>query len=178
MLGFIRNVACDFRSASTLVYLYKSLILPTLTYCATIWAPHTQIDLSQLISIEHKFLRFASKKTATPMHYFNHDFSNIRKILKLPKLEITLKIQNCIVAYKIANKLFSSSKVNELFVNREITHFLRDPRPVYQPVLRRNYLSESSTNRLKSQWNTLPREIREAPSLNSFKSKISTLFST
>ena len=62
ILGFIRNVTLDFRNVSTLVYLYKSLLLPVLTYSSSVWFPQTATDFYQLISIEHKFLRFASRK--------------------------------------------------------------------------------------------------------------------
>ena len=127
LLGFIRNVTFDFRNASTLVYLYKTLILPSLTCCASIWEPHTQNNLSLLKAVEHKFLRFASRKTAAPMHYFYHGFTNIRQILRLPKLETLLARQNCIVSFKIVNKLFSSPKFNELFKNCEISYSSRDP---------------------------------------------------
>ena len=178
LLGFIRNVTCDFRKVSTLVYLYKTLILPSLTYCASIWAPHTQNNLSLLKAVEHKFLRFASRKTAAPLHYFDHDYTNMRQILRLPKLETLLARQNCIVSFKIVNKLFSSPKVNELFENREISYSLRNPRPISQQVLRRNYIISSTINRMKSQWNALPRAVREAPSLSSFKNQIKTLYSS
>ena len=111
VLGFMKNV-CNFRNATTLVYLYKTLILLSSTYCATIWATHTQNDRSLLTAVEHKFFRFASRKTAASVHYFDHDYTNIRQILRLHKLETLLARRNCIVSFKIFNTLFSSPKVN------------------------------------------------------------------
>ena len=41
LLGFIRNVTLDFSNPHTIAYLYKTLILPILTYCISIWCPKT-----------------------------------------------------------------------------------------------------------------------------------------
>ena len=176
ILGFIRNVTLDFRNVSTLVYLYKSLLLPILTYSSSVWFPQTATDFDQLISIEHKFLRFASRKTQKPMHYFDHEYTEIRKALGITELRKLFKRFDCIVSYKINNRLFSSSKMNELFEQRSISYFLRNPRPITQQVPRRNYIEQSSTFRLKSQWNSLSSEIRQSSSLPIFKTKISSLF--
>ena len=46
ILDFIKNVSSDFQSASTLMFLYKSLILPILTYSSSIWLLYTQSALN------------------------------------------------------------------------------------------------------------------------------------
>ena len=173
ILGFIRNVTFDFRSPHTLAHLYKSLLLPVLSYCSPSWFPYTQTALSQLVAIEHKFLRLASKKTPHPMHFFDHNYDPIRQLLRLPKLETFLKKQDCIVSYNIAKGLYSSKEVNSLFTTRNISHNLRNPLPLSQSLLTRNYLIGSSTNRLQSRWNNLPRSLRDSPSLPAFKSNLS-----
>ena len=88
ILGLIKNVSRDFRSASTLVKLYKPLLLPILTYCLSIWLPHTQLAMGELISIEHKFLRFVSKLTPVQMHFFDHDYTSIRSYLNFMPLRL------------------------------------------------------------------------------------------
>ena len=146
----------DFRNASTLAHLYKSLILPILTCSSSLWFPQTSTDFYQLIEIEHKFLRFASRKTQNPMHFFDHDYTEMRRVLGITDFRYLFKRFDCMVSYKISNKLFTSEKISELFKPRTITYFLRDPRPISQQAPRRNYIEQSSTYRLKSQWNTLP----------------------
>ena len=101
IVGFIKNV-------STLVHFYKSLLLPILTYCSSI--PHTQSALDELIAIEHKFLKFVSKRTPVPMHFYDHDHTLIRSTLQLPPApfkNIFLK-NDYILAYKIVKRLFNS----------------------------------------------------------------------
>ena len=152
--------------------------MPILSYCSPSWFPHTQTKLKQLVSIEHKFLRLASKKTEFPMHYFKHDYMHIRQILQLPKLDSPLIRQDCLVSYKIANRLFSSTKINELLPLRNITYNIRNPLPVEQRVIRRNYLMGSSTGRLRSRWNNLPASLRESRTLPIFRSRLKTYYST
>ena len=73
-LGFIKNVSREFRSTSTLVKLYKSLLLPILTYCSPIWLPHTETALGESIAIEHKFLSYISRLTTVPMRFDDHNY--------------------------------------------------------------------------------------------------------
>ena len=49
------------------------------------------------------------------MHYFDHDYTEIRKALGITELRNQFKQFDCIVSYKINNGLFSSTKMNELF---------------------------------------------------------------
>ena len=176
ILGFIRNVTLDFRNVSTLLYLYKSLLLPVLTYSSSVWFPQTATDFDRLITIEHKFLRFASRKTHNAMHYFDHDYTEIRRALGITKFRNLFNRFDCIVSYKINNGLFSSTKMNELFQQCSISYFLRNLRPIRQQDPRGNYIEQSSTYRLKSQWNGLSSEPRQSSSLPIFKPKISSLF--
>ena len=100
-LVFTHNVTCYFRSPqSPVVYLYKSLVLPILSYCSPAWLPHTGTALSKLVAIEVKVLRLGSKKTAHLMHFFDHDYTPIRQTLGLPKLETFLTKQDCTVSYE------------------------------------------------------------------------------
>ena len=83
---FIRNITLDFLNVSILAHLYKSLSLPILTYSSSAWFPQTRTDFDQLIAIEHKFLRFASRKTSNPMHFFDHDYTEICRALRITEL--------------------------------------------------------------------------------------------
>ena len=38
-LGFIKCVTSEFTDVNSILYLYKTLVLPNLTYCAQIWSP-------------------------------------------------------------------------------------------------------------------------------------------
>ena len=148
-LGFIKNVSRDFRSASTLVKLYKSLLLPILTFCSPIWLPHTKAAMDEIVPIEHKFLRFVSRLTPTPMRFDDHDNTPIQKLLNLTPLRtIFLKNYN-IVAFNISHNLINFSTVNELFSKRNLSYNLRHPRPLQSFNSTRVYINFSTTTRLR-----------------------------
>ena len=67
IFGFIRNATLDYKNASTIIYLYKTLILPIITYSIPIRCPKTENNLKELISISHKVLQYASTKTSYPI---------------------------------------------------------------------------------------------------------------
>ena len=121
ILGFIRNITLDFRNVSTLAHLYKSLLLTILTYSSSVWFPQASTDFDQLIAIEHKFLRFASRKTRNPMHFFDYDYTDIRRALRITEFQNLFKRFDCMVSYKISNKLYTSEKISDLFKPRTIT---------------------------------------------------------
>ena len=99
LFGFIRNVTLDFTNPLMIAYLYNTLVLPILTYCIPIWCPKTEAALKELVAIENKFFRYASTKTTNPMHYFNHDYTQIRSLLKIESLKSQIKKIDYLVAF-------------------------------------------------------------------------------
>ena len=116
IIGFIRNVTTDFNNPQTIVFLYKILLLLVLlnilTYCIPIWCPKTETSLKELISIEHKVLRYTSTKTSSPVHYFDDDYTQIRTKLGLQSIRSLILEIDYLVAYKIAkhSQIFSRGK--------------------------------------------------------------------
>ena len=139
LFGFIRNVTLSFINPHTILYSYKMLVLPILTYCITIlWCPETNITLKELVAIEHKFLKYASSKTINPMHYFDHVYTQIWALLKIESLRSQIRKIDYLVAFKIAHKLYRSDDVNTLFVKRTVKHNLRNYREILKSALYRD----------------------------------------
>ena len=155
IFGFIRNVTIDFNHPQTIAYLYKTLLLPILTYCLPIWRPRTEASLKELISIEHKFLRYASSETSSPMHFFDHDYTQIRNVLSLQSLRSLILEIYYLVAYKISKHLYNSSEVYVLFKRRVVYHNLRKIRELENEKAVPNYISNSTSFRLRDVWNHL-----------------------
>ena len=171
IFGFIRNVTIDFNNLFTISYLYKILLLPIITYCIPIWYPKTENSLKELIAIEHKFLRYASTKTSSPMHFFEHDYTQIRNKLGLQSLRSLIKEIDYITAFKIAKKVFNSPEVNSLFRRRTNSHNLRNIREMKQKKAP-NFIDNSATFRLTRIWNHLPLQVRQLETLTEFKKEI------
>ena len=62
-LGFIKRSTRDFVRPATVVSLFKSIVVPTLTYASQIWSPHSQQDHYLLEQIVHLALRYAALKS-------------------------------------------------------------------------------------------------------------------
>ena len=86
ILSFILNITLDFRNVSTLAHLYKSLLLPILTYSSSVWFLKTSTDFDRLIAIEHEILRIESRKIPDPIHFFDHHYTKIRRALGITEL--------------------------------------------------------------------------------------------
>ena len=169
LFGFMRNITPDFTNPYTITHLYEMLVLPILTYCITLWCLKIKIALMELIAIEHKFLRYASSKTTNPMHYFDHDYTQIRALLKIESFRSQIMKIDFLVAFKIAHKLYRSEEVNNLFVKRTLKHNLRCYREFANDKAKPNYLDNSVSFRLREIWNKLPGEVRNIERLNVFK---------
>ena len=144
--NFIRNVTLDFNNPFTICHLYKTLLL---TYRFPMWRPKTEIDLKNLISIEHEFLRCASTKTPNPMHFFNHDYTQIRSFLKIESFRSTVKKIDYLVAFQIANEQYNSNEVNNLFISRSIKHNLKSVREIKNDMVKPNYIGNFTSFRLR-----------------------------
>ena len=62
---------------------------------------NTQAALDELIAIEHKFLRFVSKRTPVPKRFFDHNYTAIREYLRLPSLRKIYLKNDYVLAFKI-----------------------------------------------------------------------------
>ena len=77
----------NIKSLDTIVYLFKSLVLPNLNYGSIIWSPYTKDKYDDLNSVLKKFLRYTSYKIGNPMDYDNHDYNDISLKCKIYKAE-------------------------------------------------------------------------------------------
>ena len=113
-LGFIRRSTDDFRHKNSQIALFKSLVLPHLTYASVIWSPTYEIHFKPLESVLHSFLRLLASKSGHPMHYFDHDYSPLISAFNLPSIRSTHSYHDHMCAFKILNQLFSSPDVNSI----------------------------------------------------------------
>ena len=107
------------------------------------------------------------------MHYFYHDYTRIRSVLKLESLRSTIMKIDHLIAFKIAKNLYKSEEVNVLFRRRIIPRNLRNFKEIEDKLVRTNIIGKSATFRLHDLWNRLPLEIRKMVKLSIFKNAIS-----
>ena len=159
-LGFIKRLSYNFISLDTLTYLFKALVLPTLTYTSIIWARFTQNRFEELNSIVKKFLRFASYKNGNPMGLRDHDYSDISRLCQVYRVESIHEYRDiCFVAdYSTGN--IRSTALDRNFTERNLTYNLRFPRKYQEYAHRNNYVFNAPIYRIIRSWNTISEDVR------------------
>ena len=97
-VGFIKRVSSKFK-ASTVLYLFHSLVLPILTFCSVVWSPYTQCGLAKLESSLYHLMRFLSSKLGSLMTVYDHDYSLISANLGIYMIQSTHRYSNLVCAF-------------------------------------------------------------------------------
>ena len=103
------------------------------------------------------------------MHYFDHDYTQIRTKLGLQSLRSLILEIDYLVTYKIAKHSYYYPEVSGLFKLRVISHNLRKFREFEHKNAVPNYIGNSTSFGLRSLWNHLPLEVKDIEKLSDFK---------
>ena len=154
---------------------FQSTALPIIDYSATVWGPFSKKVSMRVERIEHMYARTISG---------NYDFINTRgidlmKTLKMSPFENRLKYYIALLMFKSVNGLVPDHLLNNIVFMHEMstrnhrsTNFidLYVPRPnceIFRNALM--YLGPKI-------WNSLPIHVKEAASVNAFKSSYKKYF--
>ena len=77
MLAFLKRSTKEFSFGKSLIYLYKTIVRPILLFGSIILSSSKITLITELESVQHKFLRYFAYKTGKPMHFDEHDYSEI-----------------------------------------------------------------------------------------------------
>ena len=161
MLGFFKRSTLEFKSIKTLTILFKSLVLPHLTYASVIWKPFTDSAYKPLRGVIHKFLRYASFKTNNSMSYFDHDYSKLFELTGIAIIKSIHRTGNHLFVGKILLDESAHTQLRDLFAMREVQYDLRSLRPLREDGVKLDLLFQSALYRLRREWNGLSGDIRE-----------------
>jgi hypothetical protein len=152
---------------------YKALIRPHLEYASTVWDPYTAKNINRLEAVQRRAARWVLAKhrrgpDTTPV-------SAMLEQLKWPLLSTRRQNNRLIMLFKIINGLVNINLPTYLQLNihqhntrYKTTHSLTIPDSVT------SYHKNSYFPRTVRDWNNLPSTITSAPSLDIFKTKISS----
>ena len=73
MLGFVRRNTKEFTEVSTIIALYKYLVLPYILYACQIWSPPLIGQWKLLESLLHTLVRYLSCKIGRPISFIDHN---------------------------------------------------------------------------------------------------------
>ena len=68
------------------IYVKKSLVLPLIIYCSSIWPPYHQNYIDKLESVQHKHLWSLAMKSGCPMLPIDHNYDDLCSQFNIPYL--------------------------------------------------------------------------------------------
>ena len=151
-------------SPSCETQLYKSLVLPTLDYCSSLWNPNYAIHVNKLEAVQKFAARFVTGR-------WHDNYDSLLSHLNWPELSTRRKKQklllcNCILrGYSILPPSFFTPHP---FPHLRHNHSLS----LYHPTCRSIAHLSSFSVSVVPLWNHLPMDIVCAPSLWSFKKRL------
>ena len=165
ILGLIKRNFTQIDS-NMLITLYKSLVRPILEYGCQVWSPMTENLNNQIESVQRrmtKIMRNLKKKS----------YPERLKTLGIPTLKFRRLRADMIQIYKILHDI--DAKPPELLLNLSEEPRTRGNSLKLKKVSVNTSLRQSSwTIRSINWWNQLPDNVVQAPSVNSFKSRLNT----
>ena len=96
ILGNIFRNFYRLSSPSSLFTLYSSLVLPHLSYCSSLWDPHTKSDIKRLKSIQKFALRICSKQ-------YHSNYDRNLELFNLVPLSTRRAISKLTLLFKFMN---------------------------------------------------------------------------
>lgn len=160
-----RNFSC--KSKSSVMTMYKSLVLPILSYASPVWCPWYQKDIDMLERVQRRATRMIPGLG-------KHEYEDRLKICDLESLEDRRIKFDLVEAYKILNNTHGVPR--ETFftyicevhnINTRSADIDNLVTPISNLEIRRNFFSQ----RVVPLWNNLPIEVRYAENTEEFKKK-------
>jgi len=144
--------------------LFKSAVLPYLTYCHLVWHFCKSSDARKLERLQERGLRAVYRDK-------HESYSKLLKRAELPIL-MNRRLQDiCIPMYKLKHKL-CPTYISNIFNDHNSSYFLRQSdfsNPCYNTVTYGKHSLRYLGPRL---WGKLSSDVRSAKNLNTFKNKI------
>ena len=131
LLGFIFRETQEFPYSRPFIQLYKALVIPILMYDSPISSPYKIVDIKQIESVQHHFLRMLSRKTGWPMHPFDHDFSVIASRFSIIILEALRAHSDLAFIFNVLSKKIHCTDFEQVIKFRNLSYSFRNP-PVFQ----------------------------------------------
>ena len=167
ILGCIK-LAFKYLNSSSLLQLYKALVLPHLDYCSVAWCPYYARDIEVLEKVQRRMTRFLPELRDLP-------YDERLKSLNLLTLFARRIRHDLIFVYKLFHgkiNLDTSKFFTAACERRTRGHNYKLQLNFSRLNARKNFFSQ----RVINSWNDLPFECVNAPSLSSFKVALSQYF--
>ena len=170
VLGLLRRnlYSCSSKVKETA---YTTLVRPKLEYCSSIWDPYHQEHKNRLEAVQRRAARFVCndhrRKSSVSSMIADLNWKSLEERRSIARLTLLYKSVHHTVAVdtdqyrtNLSRSMISTRKSSSI----SFTH----------PTARKNCYRYSFMPRTFVEWNLLPSQVREAPSVDSFKARLSS----
>ncbi len=166
MFGLLRRTF-EHLDATTFIPLYKSLVRTHLDFSSSVWKP-TKMKHIEMLEAVHR------RATKQLPGYGDLSYPERLRKLNLPTLSYRRLHGDLIETFKIlSGRDYDRDVANFLPENQpSITNLRGHSKKLFLQRAENNLRKNSFTIRIVKIWNSLPEEIVNAPSVNSFKNRI------
>ena len=150
---------------SSRMAIYNSFVLSNLLYCQLVWMNCGMLNIRKLEKVNERALRFVNND-------YDSDYES--QLIQADKNRLlTLRIVNMGIEVYKARMGLTTAYIQEMFVDEVTVYNLRAERTVLLPVYKtRTYGYRSFTYLGAKLWNSMPNDLRLAPTLPRFKALI------
>ena len=165
-IGIINKLKLHLPSSSLLT-LYHSLILPYLNYGILAWGNTHQVLLNRLLLLQKKSLRIISNspiRTSTDPLFYDNKILKINDLYHLQLGQFMYNYNNNLLPHTF-DSMFPKNQSFHKYPTRQSDEF-------HLPLLRTLLAQNTFIYTGPKFWNSIEKEIKDAPSVNSFKHKL------
>ena len=146
------------------VQLYKTLVRPIVEYCSVVTSPVLKRDVDRLEKVQRRATRLVEGMVDRP-------YSTRLRQLNLQSLKYRRKRADVLQAYRIFNKVDNLEKSQFFKVSSE-TRTRSNGCKLFKKHCNSKIRANTFSQRVTDNWNSLPKEVVSAPTINRFKSAL------
>ena len=163
-LGLIRRTYLHL-DAETLKTLYISLVRPKLEYGNVVWSPRLQSHIDELERVQRRATKLVPSLK-------DKSYEERLQALKLPSLAYRRMRGDVIETYKYTHRKYNVDSLPFDLVDEESHPTRNNGYKISKQRCTSGVRKDFLGNRVVNPWNSLPNEVVQAPSLNSFKARL------
>lgn len=162
LTGFICRASKEFKCPSSLLTLYKSLVLSQLEYASVIWAPQYNTYIDMLESTQRRLVRILTFRSGLKRELTTYE--DRLRFFKLKTLECRRKIQDLVYLHKIISGSIASQILSEISLGVPSRSSRRGC--VFSiPLCNNNVSFHNPVLRMCREYNTLVSQSRDVPDI-------------